>query len=91
MITQEQLLTIGFNTLPHFTIMNSLIYDLGRHRQLSLGGVGTPNEILFICNIDNENFKKITDIVCLHNYDYDGYITMEKIENLIKYLKYEKK
>lgn len=31
-------------------------------------------------------YKVITDLVCLHNYDYDGYLTEEKVESLIKYI-----
>lgn len=87
MITKDQLLSIGFETLPHFTITESLIFDLGRRRQLSIGNAGTPNEMLYLCEIDEHNPKKITDLVCLRNYDYDGYTTLEDIQDIIKLLK----
>jgi len=74
---------MGFERIPHFTVANALIYQLGRNRRLSIGCIGTPNEMLFICEFDLNDFRKTTDLVCLHNYDYDGYLTKEKLENLI--------
>lgn len=74
---------IGFERLPHFTIQNALIYKLGRNRHLSIGDVGTPNEMLFICESDEKDYRIITDLVCLHNYDYDGYLSKLKLETLI--------
>ena len=83
-MTNEDLIKIGFTKISHFTIANSVIFDLGRHRQLSAGCVGTPNEMLFICEIDDVDKTKVTDLVCLHNYDYDGYLTIEKVQKLIE-------
>ena len=83
---RQQLLSIGFKEIPHFTIGNNLNYDLGRFRQLSLSSIETPCEMMFITQIDDENPKKITDLVVLHNYDYDGYLTFEKVESLINLL-----
>ena len=80
----KDLLNIGFEEIPHFTIGETVIYNLGRHRQLSASSVGTPNETLWICEIDDKNDKVITDLVCLHNYDYDGFLTIEKIKQLIE-------
>ncbi len=88
---RKQLLELGFEEIPHFTVGHSLIYDLGRNRQLSISSIGTPNEILFICEIDDIDPKKITDLVCLKNYDYDGYTTVEEVEQLINLLKCKKK
>jgi len=82
-MNENDLINIGFKKIGHFTIPNSLIYDLGRNRHLSIGDVGTPNEMLWICETDIENEKKITDLVCLHNYDYDGYLTISKVDKLI--------
>lgn len=83
MLTKNDLKKLGFKSLPHFTVLGSLIYDLGRHRHLSVGCVGTPNEVVFICSSDRENEKEITDLICLHNYDHDGYLTEEKVNQLI--------
>ncbi len=80
---RESLIEIGFKELPHKTITNGLFYDLGRNRALSIGDISNPNEMLYILEIDEEDETKITNLVCLHNYDYDGYITLEKIKSLI--------
>ena len=82
--TTELELEIGFKKIPHFTIANSVVYDLGRNRQLSAGCVGTPNEMLWICEIDEKDNMKVTDLVCLHNWDYDKELTIEKVKTLIK-------
>lgn len=82
-MTNEDLIEIGFKKIPHFTIANSVIYPLGRHRILSAGCVGTPNEMLWICETDDQNETKITDLVCIHNWDYDGALTIEKVKTLI--------
>ena len=83
-MTREELISIGFKEIPHFTIMNSLIYDLGRNRQLSIGDIGNPNEMVYLCERDYDDPRKITDLVCIRNYDYDGYTELEDIKLLIK-------
>lgn len=80
---REELLKIGFKEIPHFTIGNSLIYDLGRNRELSISCLSTPNEMVFICEKDNKDENKINDIICLRNFDYDGYTSLEDIKNII--------
>lgn len=82
-MTKQDLINIGFKEIPHFTIGNNLIFNLGRKRQLSIANVGTPNEMVFINQIADENDKAITDLIVLHNYDYDDYITEEKIKAFI--------
>jgi len=84
---RKELRNLGFKELPHFTIMHSLTYDIGRNRHISIGGLGTENEIVFLCQVDPGNDKVISDLICLHNYDYDGLITKEKINLLLKYFK----
>ena len=83
---REDLYNLGFKELPHFTIGNSLIFDLGRRRYLTLSSFATPNEILFIGELDDKNDKEVTDLICIWNYDYDGYITEERIKNIINAL-----
>jgi hypothetical protein len=80
------LLELGFKELPHSTITASLTYDLGRNRQLSFGSIETPNEMLYIYEIDEKDPRKINDLVCLRNYDYDGYTSIEQIKALITFL-----
>ena len=86
MITKD-LVRIGFKPIPHYTITNSHIYKLGRNRELSVGNVGTPNEIMAISQTDDKDERKITDLIILHNYDYDGYLSEEKLLTLINILK----
>ncbi len=80
-MTNNDLIKLGFKQAPTFTVSNSVSYDLGRKRFLAAGSIGTPNEVLFICEKNNE---VITDLVCVHNYDYDGVLTEEKVISLIK-------
>ena len=82
-INKDWLLSIGFKELPTFTIMGSLNYDIGRNRFISIGCVGTPNEIMFLEELDIKDNKKITDLICIHNCDYDGHITKSKVIDLI--------
>lgn len=82
-VTEQDLLDIGFTKIPHFTVMNSLIYDLGRNRQLSVSNVGTPNEMFSISELNDKDKRKVTDVVILNNYDYDGYITIENLKTFI--------
>lgn len=86
-MTNKNLIELGFTALPHTTIGNSVIFDLGRHRQLCASSVGTCNEMLFITEINSSDPKEITAIVVLHNYDYDGQLPVEKVKSLIDLLK----
>lgn len=85
-MTNEDLIKIGFKEIPHFTINNAVIFSLGRNRHLSAGCVGTPNEMIFICETDIKDETKITDLVCVHNYDFDGYLTERKLYSLVNIL-----
>lgn len=80
---RNELIEMGFKEMPHFTIMNYLNYDLGRNRQLSIGCLGTPNEMMFISQLDKEPKERVTDTIILSNYDYDGYLDLEKVEDII--------
>ncbi len=80
-ITEDQLLYLGFTKIPHFTIGDGRIKDLGRNRYLSLSSLGTPNEMLFICEKNqNETDLYPEETICLHNFDYDGYLTFKKLK-----------
>ena len=84
-MTNEDIIEMGFKPVGHFTIMDCHLYDLGKNRQLSFGSVGTPNEMLFITQTDYDDPKKVTDIICLHNYDYNQHNLTS--DELIEYLK----
>ena len=81
-ISKDWLLKLGFKGLDHFTIADSMTIDLGRNRQLSIGCVGNPNEMIFIQEINASNAKKIDDLVCIWNYDYDGFLHVHQLQNL---------
>lgn len=80
-VTKDSLIDLGFKEIPHFTITQNLVFDLGRNRSLAVGSVGTPNEVMFICQ--EEPPKTIESLVCVHNYDYDGYLTMQRVKDII--------
>lgn len=82
-MNRQEAIEMGFKEMPHFTIQNSLIYDLGRNRQLCIGNIGTPNEIVFISETDDEDNRIIRECIVLHNYDYDGYLTKERLQQFI--------
>lgn len=89
-MNEKQLLEIGFEKVPHFTVMNSLTYDIGKGRFLSIGCIGEANECLFLCFYERENEgknKPVDDIITLHNYDWTGLLTMDKLKYLIDWLK----
>lgn len=86
-MTNKDLLEIGFKEVLTFTVGKSVVYDLGRNRQLSASCVGSLNEMLCICEIDSEDKHKVLDVVCLHNWDYDGELKIEKVKAIIDALK----
>ena len=79
-MTNEDLINIGFTCVPHFTVGNNVIYNLGRERHLSASSVGTPNEMLFIVDQSEQE-----NVIVLWNYDYDGPLTIEKVKQLLKF------
>jgi galactitol-specific phosphotransferase system IIC component len=82
-MTKQDVLNIGFTEIHHFTIRGNLIYDLGRNRHLSLACLGTPNEMLFLIEINDAFSKEVKDIITIRNYDYDGYLKLSDLTDLI--------
>ena len=81
-LTEEWLLKFGFNPLPFANILNSYTKSIGRNRILSVGNVSTPNEMIFLCEINATDDKKIDDAICIRNYDYDKYTHVHQLQNL---------
>lgn len=79
--------SMGYKKLPFPNILQSMILDIGRNRILSFGNVGTPNETLWISEVNRTNPTQIDEIVCLHNYDYDGFMTVSRLKLLHEGLK----
>lgn len=81
-LSPEWLERFGFNRLPHFNIMDNLIKDIGRRRILSIGAVGTANEMLWLCEVNATDPNEIDDLVCLWNFDYDGRLYVHHLQNI---------
>lgn len=79
MLEKQQLIELGFHPLGHFTVGDVLMYELYRNINLSVTNLGTPNEMVFITS-SNKDITDITDVIALHNYDYDGYLTLERLK-----------
>lgn len=80
-LTEDWLLQYGFESHPHFTVMNSKFIKLGRNRQISIGCVGTPNEMVCLQELDVDK-RTINDFICLRNFDYDGKTYVHHIQNI---------
>lgn len=85
-LTKQQCIDIGFKELPHQTVMGSIVFELPRRRVLSLGCLGAGNEIMFICEKSNVG-DHYTDLVCLHNRDYDGELTLDRLKFIVNFFK----
>lgn len=80
-LSKGDLESIGFKALKHFTVGEQSKIQLSRGRFLSAMCVGQGNESIWLGHKDNDG--EITDLVCVHNRDYDGFITLEKLKALI--------
>lgn len=78
-MTEKYLLSMGFVKGEL-----SLKYHLPRNRFISVFCVGTPNEVVFLCS-GYADSGSVDDLICVHNFDYDGVLTREKINYLINY------
>lgn len=82
-ITEEWLVKAGFEPLKHFTITNPFSKSIGRNRQISVSMAGTPNEMIFLTEVDDENSPtKVTCVIVLRNYDYDGFTPVHVLQNI---------
>ena len=87
-VSRNRLIELGFKPVPESHILDSLIFDIGRRRFLAISQVGTCNEMMFIEEIEFSGEDKIiTDLVPIHNYDYDGFLTEKRVKAFIRLLK----
>lgn len=84
MLEEKSIIKLGFKKVKHI-FLNSYTLDIGRDRSLSISSIGTPNEMLFICQHSHKDYRIIEDIVTLKNYDYDGYLTIDELSNIINF------
>lgn len=84
---RKELIKLGFEELPHKTLGNFLIYKIiskhNKTRIISIGFLQTPNEIVSIGELKSNNLD-YEDLTVISNFDYDGYITLERIVFLLK-------
>ena len=85
---KKRLIELGFEEKG---IKNSLIGEIyslqikskhGKRRSISVSNPETPNEIIAIAEFKRDP-EIIEDLVVVHNYDYDGYISIDRIESLV--------
>lgn len=81
-LTEEWLLKLGFKPIPHMTVMNSFTLDIGRDRVISIGCVGTPNEMIFLIE-DYSKRVPSQDICVLRNFDYDDRTYVHTLQNIV--------
>ena len=78
---KETLLQKGFTETPHLVLGAVFVLDVGRNRYISIASLATPNEVAFLNQKDHNS--GITDLVCIHNFDHDGYLTEAKLDTII--------
>lgn len=83
---KSELLAMGFQELPHWTVTESVVFDLGRSRLISVADIGRGNEMVFLCEKSKVD-GNYTDLICIHNRDYDGPLTKKAITELIGWFK----
>ena len=84
-LIEQQLCEMGFRKPNRSKLEVSYKYPLGRGRFLSAMCLCTPNESVWLCYKGDEGSTEIGDLICMHNYDYDGELTKEKVKYLIEY------
>ncbi len=85
-MTVEEAIQLGFEPVSHFTVMNVHTFDLGRGKKLSFGNIGSTNEMIFIQE-KALGANHIADTVCIHNFDHNGYMTKERLGELLKWFR----
>lgn len=78
-LSNDILSEYGFVEISTFNVLASTELSLGRNRYLCVGCAGSPNEMMFICEGEKQHNQ---DVVTLHNWDYDGWLTIEKIQQI---------
>ena len=85
-LTKEKAIEMGFKDTG-IMIGGNLEMELGRGRYLSLAHLGGPCEMFWVCWRERDTI----DTVCLHNFDYDGQLTYDKLKLLIDFFNYKNK
>jgi hypothetical protein len=78
-LNEHALIERGFKSKPNLVLGKIFWLSVGRDREISVSCIGTPNEMMVLN--EKEGFR-LTCIV-IHNYDYDGFLTEQKLDALI--------
>ena len=81
--TVDDFYNFGFKPLTHFTIGEQCKLELSRRRYLSAMCIGQGNETVWLGCKDRGG--EITDLICVHNRDYDGFITYGRLKEMVNY------
>ena len=81
-LTKEILIACGFEEPPHDTILSGMFIYIGRDRHLSVSCLGTSNEMVFLCHKGMATNAIAQDAICIHNYDFDGSLSLHQLQNL---------
>ena len=80
-LSNEDLVSLGFENLTHFTVGEQSKCELTRGRYLSAMCIGSCNESIWLGSKNKSG--EVTDLICVHNYDYDGFITTKRLKDFL--------
>jgi len=81
-IQVDYLIANGWIRRPAPAIIgDSWLLDIGRRRKLILSNIENPNQMLMI-GVHDENGVP-TDLVTIHNWDYDKWLSLERLELIV--------
>ena len=83
-LLEQQLCELGFTKPNKNKLEISYKYHLGRRRLISARCLGTGNESMWLCYKEDMDGEVIDDLICLHNVDYDGQLTISKVKHLVE-------
>lgn len=66
---------------PIAIIAPSFYIELGRQRRLSVA-YQRCNQFIFVEEYDRNDYRKILDLVCLFNSDYDGDLYLHRLQSI---------
>ena len=84
-LLEQQLCELGFTKPNKNKLEISYKYHLGRRRFISARCLGTGNESMWLCYKEDMDGEVIDDLICLHNADYDGQLTISKVKHLVEF------
>ena len=82
----EDLMKLGFKKIPGVIPMfEKYNFVLTMDRRISVCNINTGNELMWLCSVEKSG--SISDAVCIHNYDINGELTIDKVKGFVELLK----